>query len=395
MRIACVTGTWPCLSETFIAREVDALRALGAEVEVFSLWGPERKLSWVGMKGQLRHPLANAAWQCRLLAAWRREGRAALQAFWRLGVAFDLAREVELRGLERVHAQFGSLPSTLGWVAAKVARVPFSFAVHARDVFVEPQFLAAKARDADRILACNSAAAERLRSQIGAEDASKLTLLPHGLPLEDYPFSERPERPGREIVAVGRCVPKKGLHVLLQAIRALRRRGVSVTCRIIGDGPERPVLEAAAADLGNAVAFAGWQEPPAVRQALRRAAVLAVPSVVDAEGDMDGLPNVALEGAALGVPLVATDAGALADLVRHGETGLMAPADDSDALAACIEAVLSDPARAAERAHRARTVVESDFDAVRQAAKLAQILGSSGTTAGGDATRPASPGPGG
>ncbi len=78
MRLAYLTGTWPSPSETFIAREVDALRALGVEVEVFSLWGPERKLSWAGVKGQFRHPFANAAWQCRLLGASRRGGRAAV-----------------------------------------------------------------------------------------------------------------------------------------------------------------------------------------------------------------------------------------------------------------------------------------------------------------------------
>jgi len=124
MRIAYVTGAWPAPSETFIAREVDALQALGVEVEVFSLWGPKRKLSWAGVKGQLRHPLANCRWQFALLRALRREGRAALQAFWNLGAAFDLAREIELRGIERVHAQFGSLPSTLGWAAAQVPGVP-------------------------------------------------------------------------------------------------------------------------------------------------------------------------------------------------------------------------------------------------------------------------------
>jgi len=374
MRIAYVTGAWPAPSETFIAREVDALQALGVEVEVFSLWGPKRKLSWAGVKGQLRHPLANCRWQFALLRALRREGRAALQAFWNLGAAFDLAREIELRGIERVHAQFGSLPSTLGWAAAQVTRAPFSFAVHARDVFVEPQFLAAKARAADHILACNSAAAERVRALVAPEDAAKLTLLPHGLPLDDFSFVPRTETPEAQVVAVGRCVPKKGFDVLIQAIRILRVRGVPVTCRLVGDGPERPALEAAAADLGDAMAFDGWLAPDAVRAALSRAAMLAVPSVAAPDGDMDGLPNVALEAAALGVPLVTTDTGGLPDLVRHGETGLVAPAGDAGALAACIEEVLDAPAAVANRAQRARAVVEADFDGRRQAERLAALL---------------------
>jgi glycosyltransferase involved in cell wall biosynthesis len=374
MRIACLTGSWPSPSETFIAREVEALRASGVEVEVFSLWGPEHRLSWAGVLGQLRHPLANCRWQFRLLRALRREGRAALQAFWNLGAAFDLARHVERRGLERIHAHFGNLPSTLGWVAAQVARVPFSFSVHARDVFVEPQFLAAKARPADHIVACSSAAAERVRDLVDPSDARKVALIHHGLPLERFPFAARPDTEERQVLAVGRFVPKKGFRHLVQAVRILRVRGVPVTCRIVGDGPERRALEAEAADLADAVTFPGWLLPDAVREACSRAAVVAVPSVIDAEGDRDGVPNVALEAAALGVPTVATDTGGLPDLIRHGDTGLVAPAWDVDALAECIEAVLDDPAAAAERAHRARDLVEAEFDAAQQAAKLTALL---------------------
>jgi glycosyltransferase involved in cell wall biosynthesis len=374
MRIACLTGSWPSPSETFIAREVEALRASGAEVEVFSLWGPERRLSWAGVLGQLRHPFANCRWQFRLLGTVRREGRAALQAFWNLGAAFDLARRVEQHGLERVHAHFGNLPSTLGWVAAQVARVPFSFSVHARDVFVEPQFLAAKARAADHIVACNSAAAGRARRLIDPGDEPKISLIHHGLPLERFPFAARPDTEQPEVLAVGRFVPKKGFHHLVQAVRILRVRGVPITCHVVGDGPARQALESEAADLADAVTFPGWFLPDAVREACARATVVVVPSVVDPEGDMDGVPNVALEAAALGVPVVATDTGGLPDLVRHGDTGLVATAGDADALAACIEAVLDDPAAAAERARRARALVEAEFDAAQQAAKLATLL---------------------
>jgi glycosyltransferase involved in cell wall biosynthesis len=97
--------------------------------------------------------------------------------------------------------------------------------------------------------------------------------------------------------------------------------------------------------------------------------------VVARDGDRDGLPNVLLEAAAIGVPIVATDVGGIPDLVRDGGTGLVAKPGDPEDLAGKIEAALGDPQAAMERARRARVEVEARFDAERQASKLIEALG--------------------
>ena len=392
MKIAYVVGAFPSPSETFIAREIAALEARGVEVHVFPLWGhsaarePDEagfriaRFSRWGLGPAMRHVLAVSRWKLRLLGGMPREGSGTARAIWRLSQAFSIAQAVRERGIGRVHAQFGSLVSTVGWIAAAEAGVPFSFAVHARDVFVEPQYLREKARAADRVIACNSAAAERTAELIDEADRAKIQLIHHGLPLGEYPFrDERPE--GDEpplILGVGRLVEKKGFVHLARAMGRLRERQVAARCCLVGDGAEREALRREIESLGlnGVVELKGWMTPGELKMtAYEQASLLVAPSVVARDGDMDGLPNVLLEAAAIGVPIVATDVGALGDLVRHGETGLVARPGDPDDLATKIEAALDDPDAATARARRARAEVEERFDAAKQIEKLAEALG--------------------
>jgi len=389
MRVAYVVGTFPCRSETFIAREIAALEARGIEVVVFPLWpGPadqagthpvERVGRW-GMREQFLHMGKHVAWQFRFMGAWTQEGRGALQALWHEGRMLAMGHRMRALGVERVHAHFGNVVSTAGWMAADVAGVPFSLSVHARDVFVEPQFVREKARAAVAVVACNSAAAARVRELVGAVEAEKVVHVPHGIPLEAYPVRVAAPSGVPLILAVGRLVEKKGFSYLLAAVARLRAAGRSFRAQIIGEGCERKALEreVTQALLGDVVTMPGWQSQEEVRRAMAEAAVLVAPSVVASDGDMDGLPNVLIEAAALGVPLVATDVGGLPDLVHDRETGLVVPPGDAEALATAIAAVLDDADAAMERATAARAAVEARFDATLCAERLAAVLGLGG-----------------
>jgi glycosyltransferase involved in cell wall biosynthesis len=89
--------------------------------------------------------------------------------------------------------------------------------------------------------------------------------------------------------------------------------------------------------------------------------VVAVPSVVDRNGDRDGLPNVALEAMACGRPLVVSDVSALGPTVRSAGGGLVVAPADSEELAQALES-LRDPGRRAALAAAGRRQVEQHFD---------------------------------
>lgn len=158
-------------------------------------------------------------------------------------------------------------------------------------------------------------------------------------------FCPPPPGPARAgILFVGRLAEKKGVTWLLKAIARLGARpGVELT--VVGDGPLRGELVAEAEALGIAgrVRFLGALPPAALPPYFQRARVFAMPSVVAASGDQEGLGLVAAEAMACDCPVVAHDLPAVRDLVRHGETGLMVPPADVDALAAALAAVLDDP----------------------------------------------------
>jgi len=392
MTIAYVVGTFPTPSETFIAREIEAVEARGVAVEVFPLWPaeatdaaatPTHPVQWCGrfpIRPVFRHFLAVGWWKWRLMAQVGSEGWAALKAPWLLPAAMAMADRMRALGVERVHAQFANAPSTVGWVAASVAGLPFSLAVHARDVFVEPQFLRAKARAADHILACNSAVAARAAELADPADRGKIQLVRHSLPLERYPFrDEPPESEGPPLIlGVGRLVEKKGFVHLVRAMARLRDAGAEAACWLIGEGPERGALrrEIDALGLRDRVELKGWMTEGELKMvAYEQAAVLAVPSVVARDGDRDGLPNVALEAAAIGLPIVATDVGGIGDLVRDGHTGLVARPADPDHLADRLRAALTDPDGAMARALQARADVEARFHPDACTAALLAALG--------------------
>jgi glycosyltransferase involved in cell wall biosynthesis len=125
---------------------------------------------------------------------------------------------------------------------------------------------------------------------------------------------------------------------------------------LAGQGDRRPALEAqaAAAGISHAVTFLGFVSD--VRVVLAAADVFAMPSL------SEGLGVAALEAMAMARPVVATDAGGLPESVIHGETGLLVPAGDADALAEALMALLSDRQRARAMGEAGRQRALAHFD---------------------------------
>jgi glycosyltransferase involved in cell wall biosynthesis len=145
------------------------------------------------------------------------------------------------------------------------------------------------------------------------------------------------------VLAVGRLVPIKGHDVLVRASAiAGARAGRPLELVVLGDGPERERLRALAARLGVALRLPGRVPRRDVAAHLRAADVFVQPSRVTAGGRSEGLPVAALEALAVGLPVIASDSGGLAELAGQagGAVDLFVP-DDATALAAAIGRRLS------------------------------------------------------
>jgi colanic acid/amylovoran biosynthesis glycosyltransferase len=155
--------------------------------------------------------------------------------------------------------------------------------------------------------------------------------------------------PGR-IVFVGRLVEKKGVAVLLDALRRLQAPGWSL--EVVGDGPLRAELTAKAE--GLPVTFRGALSRTELARSYARGEVAVLPSVRAASGDQDGLPVSLMEAMAGGCAIVASRIAGLDAAVVDGESGLLVPPGDADALAAALDGLLADPDRRAKLGAAAR-----------------------------------------
>jgi glycosyltransferase involved in cell wall biosynthesis len=323
LRIGVVTTSYPRFAGdhagSFVAAHVLAMRALGHHVDVVGAHEIASTLfSGAGAPDELergRGYLRGAWFTARLATAVARRGRD-----WDLIIAHWL------------------VPA----VAALAANKPLLAIAHGGDVHTlrRLHLLAPTLR----VLRGAKLAfvSDELRAIANAPDA---IVQPMGIDVEHFARLARPrgaELPAIErntepplVVVVSRLVPIKGIDVLLAALPRLRTR---VTVVIAGDGPERGRLEREAP---SNVTFAGRIDAGARDELLRKASVVVVPSRVLPNGRTEGMPMIALEALATGVPVVASAVGGLASLVAATRVR----PDDHVALAAAIDRVLTSPPR--------------------------------------------------
>jgi glycosyltransferase involved in cell wall biosynthesis len=168
-------------------------------------------------------------------------------------------------------------------------------------------------------------------------------IIPYGIDMTPrYPHV--PDRaPGPfEILMVGRLIERKGHVVLIQALAQIAGARDDVTLTIVGEGHERPRLEALIRELGLAerVQLTGRISDDELEQAYARCDIFVLPSVIDSAGDTEGLGMVLLEAMRYEKPVIASDVGGITDIVTHGETGLLTPPSDPAALAGAIVSLL-------------------------------------------------------
>jgi len=162
---------------------------------------------------------------------------------------------------------------------------------------------------------------------------------------------------GPMLLYSGRLEYEKGVHTVLDAMRRLRARHPGVRLVVAGRGTQEAALRAQARRLrlGRSVRFAGWLADADLSAMAAAADLALVPSLYEPFG------LVALEAAAAGTPVVATDRGGLGEVVRGSRLGLTVPSEDPVALADAVSRLLDDQVLARRIGREARTAVESAY----------------------------------
>jgi glycosyltransferase involved in cell wall biosynthesis len=175
------------------------------------------------------------------------------------------------------------------------------------------------------------------------------------------------------VLFVGRLVEKKGCTHLIRAMSLVTERHPTAMLLIVGDGPLLDPLRTQARGALHRCTFLGAQPPAVVRDLMHRATVLALPSIVAADGDTEGLPIVLCEALGLGLPVVAFRGPGVSEAVIENHTALVSAPGDERSFANCLSVLLDDPNIAARLAAAGRRHAEQRFSLAAQTAQLEDL----------------------
>lgn len=369
-------------------REIIAMKALGADLRLYSLWGGGGEflglpvttfnkwrllelfgiIPWVALTRwdvmkELLHGLAT-----RRAPGWLN--------FWEnmLGAGFTGCFYPAFRRdpPTLIHAAWGGGPATAAYLFWRMNGHRYSAAAHAYDLYEHggDWWLREKLEHAHFV---------HTSTEMG-----RATLIDFGIPsgvvhcirrgLDVLPAMKalRPKRNPLRILCIARLVEKKGLRHQLGIYAALAKAGLPFEARIVGEGPLRKELEQLALRLRlhSELTFVGHLPLAEVWNQLAWADVLVHTGIVAPSGDRDGLPNVIPEAMAAGVMVVTSPVAATTEAIQSERTGLVAEVENVPAWVAALQRFASDDTLGEQVRLGARRWVEENFDAHKNAARL-------------------------
>ncbi len=386
--IAYLFTTFPKNTETFLQREIIAMKAHGVSMRLYSLWGGGGSFRGLPVEHFNKWRLLTLFWMIPY-ESWRRPEvlRQVLHGlftrrppswlnFWEnmLGAGFAClwARSFRRDPPTLIHAAWGGGPATAAWLLWRMDGHRYSAAAHAYDIYEHggDWWLVDKLEHAAFIHTSTEMGRQALLAR--GLPAAQVLCIRRGLdrlrPLKRLRASRHP----LHLLCVARLVEKKGLDHQLRIYAALQAAGLEFEAHIVGDGPLRPALEQLAGELGVAarVTFTGHLPQHEVWSQLEWADVLLHTGVIAQSGDRDGLPNVIPEAMSIGTLVMTSPAAATTEAITDLVTGLVAPATSPEAWVAGLRRLGHDDALAEQLRAAAHRWVAENFDAHKNAERL-------------------------
>jgi glycosyltransferase involved in cell wall biosynthesis len=276
-----------------------------------------------------------------------------------------IAKLIKQKLITHIHSHFANYPTDIAMLVAKLSGIPFSFSVHANDIYVNPQALRLKISESKFVTTCTQYNKKCLDNLVPASEKDKIHLLYHGVDLAYWQSnlsSNRRER--KQILFIGRLIEKKGVIYLLEAVELLKKEKQAIHLLIVGKGKDEQKLKdfCHSHELSKNVTFLGWQNSHQIKDLFLCSALLVLPSVIASDGDRDGIPNVILEAMASGLPVVSTPVSGITEVIQHEYNGWLVPERDVNQLADSILALTNDEEQRNLLCNNAFHTISEKFD---------------------------------
>ncbi|HEX7831115.1 MAG TPA: glycosyltransferase family 4 protein [Thermoanaerobaculia bacterium] len=385
--VAVLMSRFPSVTETFILREMIEMERQSQPVRLVpmlresppvvhdaakpwtsrALYTPyfNAQIARANLRALLSHPVRYLSLFARLVVGTMLRPGTLLRTLAVFPKSVLIAQQLEAEGVRHVHAHFATHPTTMALIISRLAPITFSFTVHAHDIQLDRSLLHWKVREA-RFIRSISYFNRRFLDGLYAEAKGKIEVIHVGIEPEMYEENARLaaiEQGVPRIFCVAAHKPYKGLPVLIEACRILRDAGVAFRCDVVGHGPMHDELVAMIRERGldGVVNLIGPRGQDEVATMMRECALFVLPSIIAADGQMEGIPVALMEAMASGRAVVSTSIAGIPELVENGVSGLLVPPGDAESLARAMRTLLDDPQRARQMGRRGQEKVRDEF----------------------------------
>jgi len=287
-----------------------------------------------------------------------------LRLLWHFIGAGYLSTLLKNTSIDQIQAAFLSGPASVAYFLSQYLQVPYSFTIHASNIFIDPIMLGRKLLTSKKIVTISQYNYQYLLKKYGKALESKIHIIHCGIDVEK--FRPRAARKGTVpiILAVGQLTERKGFPYLLEACDIMKKKGYSFKCYIVGDGEDREILTSKSRSLGvdDVVTFLGRKLQDEVRELIRRATIFCLPSIITEKGGREGIPVALMEAMAMELPVVSTRTVGIPELVEHPAEGLLVRPKDPMALVDALEILLTDKDLRIAMGTAARKKVSREFN---------------------------------
>ena len=394
--IAYLCSEYPAVSHTFIFREIESLRQAGMTVHTATIRKPanlsvmtpaeqdEAKRTLVVLSQPLSGMLrAHVHCLIKSPAGYIRMAFEALRPafsgpkkpikaaayFMEAGILLKWLHELEI---EHVHEHFGSTTAIVAMLMKAYGGITYSMSIHGPDIFygIDSAMLEEKVCKASFVRCISHYCQSQVMRISPPSNWQRQHIVRCGVDPETYtprpdPCNEKPH-----LLCVGRLVPAKGQHLLLEACRRLQKDGMRFHLTLVGDGPDRETLEQFRDKhgLSRMVTFTGALGQEAVRKHYDSADIFVLASFAE------GVPVVLMEAMAKEIPVISTRITGIPELIDHGHDGLLATPGDTSDLALQIRTLIDHPEMRQKIGKAGRQTVERRYNQHLNNSKMVDLF---------------------
>lgn len=340
MNIAYIVAVYPKKSESFVFREVQGMRQLGHEVNVFAVKTLEkdldeyqmeiRKTIYVKKVEMLKEIIFRPINFFKILRKSYYLSKVATANYNSVFLclrSLAIANAIRRAKAERIHAHW-PLGSVLARLVHDITGIPISMSIHAHEAHHESGHFREVLPKCTFVSFCNNAVRKEM-IRLYPSFQNKFILNYHGVDIGFFKPKKVEEKfEVLNIISVGRLTKTKGFDLLIKHCSCLYRLGYEFNLEIVGEGTELDALKCLTLELGisHNVTFHGWLSKSSLKHLLDEANIFALMAATNYH---DGIPNVLLEAMAMQKVCIVSNLPAIKEVLNRSNGYIMKDRDDS------------------------------------------------------------------